>query len=207
MSVYYSSVEISWTCRGCDSCELAHISVRSVTVVLPHFSQLETLLLYQHETDVGLNDCMYCSHVLSWVYWTVSLIRHFIVQSEGVVILLIGVMQCGWFSHWSRREEADFYRVVSTFGVERDWRTTEFRWAKFRALARLDKKHDDTLTEYFRAFYHMCLTVCRRVSSDDNSKWPAVVHINRISVYLRSCFTFNKFKHLFCTLSQYGQPV
>jgi len=46
----------------------------------------------------------------------------------------------------------------------------EFRWAKFRALARLDKKHDDTLTEYFRAFYHMCLTVCRRVSSDDNSE-------------------------------------
>jgi len=74
------------------------------------------------------------------------------------------------FSHWSRREEADFYRVVSTFGVERDWRTMEFRWAKFRALARLDKKHDDTLTEYFRSFYHMCLIVCRRVSAEDNSK-------------------------------------
>ena len=28
---------------------------------------------------------------------------------------------------WSRREEADFYRTVSTFGVERDRHTGEFK--------------------------------------------------------------------------------
>lgn len=72
------------------------------------------------------------------------------------------------FSHWSRREEADFYRVVSTFGIERDWKTVNFQWEKFRALARLDKKRDESLTEYFRAFYQMCTNVCRRASGEEN---------------------------------------
>lgn len=63
-------------------------------------------------------------------------------------------------SHWTRREEADFYRVVSTFGVERDCQTGQFIWEKFRTLGRFDKKYDETLTEYFKVFYHMCMKVC-----------------------------------------------
>ena len=65
-------------------------------------------------------------------------------------------------SKWSRREEADFYRVVSSFGVERDLHSGQYKWATFRSLAKLDKKFDETLTEYFLAFYHMCMTVCKR---------------------------------------------
>jgi len=123
------------------------------------------------------------SHViaLSW-YNTINILPCILLFIVIKLLLLYWLVWCGWSSHWSRREEADFYRVVSTFGVERDWRTMEFRWAKFRALARLDKKHDDTLTEYFRAFYHMCLTVCRRVSSDDNSEW--IVSVRWCSAWL-----------------------
>ncbi len=68
-------------------------------------------------------------------------------------------------SKWSRREEADFYRVASTFGVERDLSTGQYKWATFRSLAKLDKKFDETLTEYFLAFYHMCTTVCKKFKS------------------------------------------
>ncbi|XP_059368476.1 chromodomain-helicase-DNA-binding protein 9-like isoform X5 [Carassius carassius] len=62
---------------------------------------------------------------------------------------------------WTRREEADFYRVVSTFGVVFDPDLGCFDWAKFRAMARLHKKTDESLHKYLCAFIAMCRRVCR----------------------------------------------
>ncbi|XP_042329104.1 chromodomain-helicase-DNA-binding protein 8 isoform X4 [Sceloporus undulatus] len=62
---------------------------------------------------------------------------------------------------WTRREQSDFYRVVSTFGVEYDPDTMRFHWNRFRALARLDKKTDESLAKYFHGFVAMCRQVCR----------------------------------------------
>ncbi|XP_060678630.1 chromodomain-helicase-DNA-binding protein 7 isoform X3 [Hemiscyllium ocellatum] len=62
---------------------------------------------------------------------------------------------------WTRREEADFYRVVSTFGVVFDPTKKQFDWNQFRAFARLDKKSDDSLEKYFSCFVAMCRKVCR----------------------------------------------
>ncbi|KAG5841681.1 hypothetical protein ANANG_G00169250 [Anguilla anguilla] len=69
---------------------------------------------------------------------------------------------------WTRREECDFYRVVSTFGVERVKSEAgagpegggELDWNRFRTFARLDKKTDESLTRYFRSFMAMCRRVC-----------------------------------------------
>ncbi|KAM4728449.1 chromodomain-helicase-DNA-binding protein 8 isoform 2-T2 [Anableps anableps] len=69
---------------------------------------------------------------------------------------------------WTRREESDFYRVVSTFGVEKikrepavvEEREAEFDWTRFRTFARLDKKTDESLSRYFRSFVAMCRRVC-----------------------------------------------
>ncbi|XP_053293386.1 chromodomain-helicase-DNA-binding protein 8 isoform X2 [Pleuronectes platessa] len=69
---------------------------------------------------------------------------------------------------WTRREECDFYRVVSTFGVEKVKREPdlpevgkpEFVWTRFRTFARLDKKTDESLSRYFRSFVAMCRRVC-----------------------------------------------
>ncbi|XP_050399765.1 chromodomain-helicase-DNA-binding protein 9 isoform X2 [Patella vulgata] len=69
-------------------------------------------------------------------------------------------------NRWSRREEADFYKTVSTYGVEIDKKTGRFIWDRFRNLARLEKKFDDTLTEYFQGFYFMCQRVCGKLSKD-----------------------------------------
>ena len=71
-------------------------------------------------------------------------------------------------SRWTRREECDFYRVVSTFGVEKVKREPdlpevghpEFEWTRFRTFARLDKKTDESLSRYFRCFVAMCRRVC-----------------------------------------------
>uniref|UniRef100_A0A3B4BDQ4 BRK domain-containing protein n=1 Tax=Periophthalmus magnuspinnatus TaxID=409849 RepID=A0A3B4BDQ4_9GOBI len=62
---------------------------------------------------------------------------------------------------WTRREEADFYRVVSTFGVVFDPTIGRFDWTKFRAMARLHKKTDESLQKYLCAFSAMCRRVCR----------------------------------------------
>ncbi|TRY56235.1 hypothetical protein DNTS_028552 [Danionella cerebrum] len=69
---------------------------------------------------------------------------------------------------WTRREECDFYRVVSTFGVERIKKETaapestehHMDWNRFRSFARLDKKTDESLTRYFKCFMSMCRKVC-----------------------------------------------
>uniref|UniRef100_A0A672SMP1 Chromodomain helicase DNA binding protein 7 n=1 Tax=Sinocyclocheilus grahami TaxID=75366 RepID=A0A672SMP1_SINGR len=62
---------------------------------------------------------------------------------------------------WTRREEADFYRVVSTFGVVYDVHRRCFDWSQFRAFARLDKKTDESLEKYYYSFVAMCKRVCR----------------------------------------------
>ncbi|KAK3561218.1 hypothetical protein QTP86_028544 [Hemibagrus guttatus] len=67
---------------------------------------------------------------------------------------------------WTRREEADFYRVVSTFGVVYDVQTQRFDWSQFRAFARLDKKTDESLEKYYYAFVAMCKRVCRMQVKD-----------------------------------------
>uniref|UniRef100_A0A7N8XKU1 Chromodomain helicase DNA binding protein 9 n=1 Tax=Mastacembelus armatus TaxID=205130 RepID=A0A7N8XKU1_9TELE len=70
---------------------------------------------------------------------------------------------------WTRREEADFYRVVSTFGVVFDPNLSRFDWTKFRAMARLHKKTDESLQKYLCAFTAMCRRVCRLPPKEGDS--------------------------------------
>ncbi|XP_056276193.1 chromodomain-helicase-DNA-binding protein 7 isoform X2 [Pseudoliparis swirei] len=77
---------------------------------------------------------------------------------------------------WTRREEADFYRVVSTFGVVYDTQHKKFDWAQFRAFARLDKKTDESLEKYYYSFIAMCKRVCRmQVKTDTELPDPTLI--------------------------------
>ncbi|XP_067410623.1 chromodomain-helicase-DNA-binding protein 6 isoform X4 [Emydura macquarii macquarii] len=62
---------------------------------------------------------------------------------------------------WTRREQADFYRTVSSFGVIYDPEKKAFDWTQFRAISRLEKKTDESLEKYFYSFVAMCRNVCR----------------------------------------------
>lgn len=42
-----------------------------------------------------------------------------------------------------------------------------YNWAKFKSVARLEKKYDDTLTEYFRSFYAMCKRLCGQALTEE----------------------------------------
>jgi hypothetical protein len=50
---------------------------------------------------------------------------------------------------------------VSSFGVVYDPERKAFDWSTFRALARLERKTDQSLERYFSSFVNMCRTACR----------------------------------------------
>ncbi|XP_053723413.1 chromodomain-helicase-DNA-binding protein 6-like isoform X1 [Synchiropus splendidus] len=66
-----------------------------------------------------------------------------------------------WQRRWTRREQSDFYRAVSSFGVVYDPERKTFDWSQFRALARLERKTDESLERYFNSFVNMCRTACK----------------------------------------------
>ncbi|XP_067442389.1 chromodomain-helicase-DNA-binding protein 6 isoform X1 [Thunnus thynnus] len=66
-----------------------------------------------------------------------------------------------WQRRWTRREQSDFYRTVSSFGVVYDPERKAFDWSQFRALARLERKTDESLERYFNSFVNMCRTACK----------------------------------------------
>ncbi|XP_038153467.1 chromodomain-helicase-DNA-binding protein 6 isoform X3 [Cyprinodon tularosa] len=72
-----------------------------------------------------------------------------------------------WQRRWTRREQADFYRTVSSFGVVYDPERKAFDWSQFRALARLERKTDESLERYFNAFVNMCRTACKLPPKND----------------------------------------
>uniref|UniRef100_A0A4W5L9F2 Chromodomain helicase DNA binding protein 7 n=1 Tax=Hucho hucho TaxID=62062 RepID=A0A4W5L9F2_9TELE len=77
---------------------------------------------------------------------------------------------------WTRREESDFYRVVSTFGVIYDTDRQRFDWTQFRAFARLDKKSDESLEKYYFSFVAMCKRVCRmQVKANTELPHPTLI--------------------------------
>ncbi|XP_019861405.1 PREDICTED: uncharacterized protein LOC109589853, partial [Amphimedon queenslandica] len=63
---------------------------------------------------------------------------------------------------WSKREEQDFGRIVSYFGIEYEEGSNKYDWTHFRQLANLGKKTDDRLTLYFHDFKEMCRRVIKR---------------------------------------------
>ncbi|XP_032220278.1 chromodomain-helicase-DNA-binding protein 8 isoform X2 [Nematostella vectensis] len=71
---------------------------------------------------------------------------------------------------WSKREEVDFYRTVSTFGVEFDEKEGRYDWSRFRRQARLDKKNDERLEQYLHDFMAMCRRVCGRPRDDEGDR-------------------------------------
>ena len=76
---------------------------------------------------------------------------------------------------WTRREEGDFFRTISNFGVEYNKKLGRYDWTKFRAISRLERKYDETLTEYLRAFCAMCKKACGRKLSEEEEVAQATV--------------------------------
>merc|ERR1712025_825902 len=57
---------------------------------------------------------------------------------------------------WNRREEIEFFRTLVAYGVNYNTKSNMYDWERFKQLSKLDKKFDETLTEYYLAFLDMC---------------------------------------------------
>ncbi len=71
---------------------------------------------------------------------------------------------------WSHKEETEFLRALNAYGVEYNRDERRYVWDKFRQLARLEKKFDDTLTEHYIAFTAMCKRVAGRKLTEAEGK-------------------------------------
>uniref|UniRef100_A0A665U5P9 Uncharacterized protein n=1 Tax=Echeneis naucrates TaxID=173247 RepID=A0A665U5P9_ECHNA len=83
------------------------------------------------------------------------------LQTSEFIFQQILVVTSRVVLRWTRREQADFYRTVSSFGVVYDPERKTFDWSQFRALARLERKTDESLERYFNSFVNMCRTACK----------------------------------------------
>lgn len=59
---------------------------------------------------------------------------------------------------FSRREENEFVRVLTGYGIDLQPNTNVAiaDWSRFKAMARLEKKSDDMLSDYYKVFIAMC---------------------------------------------------
>lgn len=80
---------------------------------------------------------------------------------------------------WSRREEGDFYKTISSFGIEFDAKNGQLDWTRFRQYAKLERKLDETLTEYYKAFSGMCKKVVGRALTLEEENLP--ISVDQIS--------------------------
>lgn len=78
---------------------------------------------------------------------------------------------------WSRREEADFFRVVSSYGVNYYRKRKAYDWMKFKQLSKLEKKPDEEMTEYYKYFVMMCKKQTG-VKVDEDSFDGSIEHIS-----------------------------
>uniref|UniRef100_A0A673LJU2 Chromodomain-helicase-DNA-binding protein 6-like n=1 Tax=Sinocyclocheilus rhinocerous TaxID=307959 RepID=A0A673LJU2_9TELE len=87
------------------------------------------------------------------VAWQIGEFRHCTTEPDPLFL--------EWQRRWTRREQADFNRTVSSFGVVYDQEKKTLDWSQFRALARLERKTDESLERYFHSFVSVCRTACR----------------------------------------------
>lgn len=76
---------------------------------------------------------------------------------------------------WTRREESEFLRVISTYGVNYDRKKAQYDWTKFKSIARFDKKTDNDLTDYYMSFRAMCKKVCSSKANEEEGTFGTIL--------------------------------
>lgn len=59
-------------------------------------------------------------------------------------------------NRWSKKHKADFLRTILSFGVETHPDEPEIQWTRFKEIAGLEKKTDESLDLYYNKFVVSC---------------------------------------------------
>ena len=86
---------------------------------------------------------------------------------------------------WNRREEIEFFRTLVAYGVNFNTKTKKYDWERFKQLSKLDKKFDETLTEYYSAF----LDMCEKLTGKKRSSKQGRIHCLTLSKLLSTIFS------------------
>lgn len=78
---------------------------------------------------------------------------------------------------WNRREESEFLRVLTGYGVDLQQCTNipTPDWMRFKAMAKLDKKSDESLSDYYKVFIAMCKRQAGVRLSDDDKGLEGII--------------------------------
>uniref|UniRef100_A0A182LWG1 DNA helicase n=1 Tax=Anopheles culicifacies TaxID=139723 RepID=A0A182LWG1_9DIPT len=78
---------------------------------------------------------------------------------------------------WTRREENEFIRVLTGYGIDLQPNTTVPTpdWSRFKVFAKLDKKTDENLSDFYKVFIAMCKRQAGVKLSDDEKGLEGLV--------------------------------
>lgn len=65
-----------------------------------------------------------------------------------------------------------------------------YEWGKFRSISKLEKKFDETMTEYYRAFIALCKKVCGLKLTEDEGKICGRKRSRRMNCVIFMCGWF-----------------
>jgi hypothetical protein len=78
---------------------------------------------------------------------------------------------------WSSREQSEFLKTLTAYGVDYRRKDGKYSWERFRQLTgrTLEKKFDDTLTDHFNGILAMCKKVTGKKISDEEEALQASI--------------------------------
>lgn len=91
---------------------------------------------------------------------------------------------------WSKREENEFLRIVSTYGVNYDRKKAQYDWSKFKSLGRFDRKSDNDLTEYYMSFRTMCKRACNAKVSEEEGNYFIFIEVMLFVIFKSILYIF-----------------
>ena len=86
---------------------------------------------------------------------------------------------------WNRREEIEFFRTLVAYGVNYNTKCNKYDWERFKQLSKLDKKFDETLTEYYLAFLDMCEKLTGKKKSSKQGIIIVILHFLSFKIFYR----------------------
>lgn len=75
-------------------------------------------------------------------------------------------------NRWSKKNRADFLKTILSFGTETVPDEPDVRWGRFKELAGLEKKTDESLDLYLTKFIASCKEVLKHHKQEDDDKKP-----------------------------------
>ncbi|CAO0794785.1 unnamed protein product [Mucor circinelloides] len=70
-------------------------------------------------------------------------------------------------NRWTKKNKSDFIKTLMSFGVERE--DDDYKWDRFKEIANLEKKTDESLTNHYKEVYAACEESVKKHTLDNGT--------------------------------------